>query len=235
MKEQLYPKLGELLEQAEQDRGGVRQDSAREDLGIIFQLIRDQSDGIFDSGFLEESLLAIWLDTDKLQQREHQKQMKSLFGLPVILPEPWKQTLMEGFIKDNVSMVKSLNADEVIALEGVVSGGIRRGLKVEDIRREISKKLDVDKNRAAFIARDQVGKLFGELSQHRQQGVGIKEYTWSTSNDERVRPAHRELNDTVQSWDKPPVVEPKTQRRAHPGQDFQCRCQPIPVLPKEFQ
>jgi SPP1 gp7 family putative phage head morphogenesis protein len=58
----------------------------------------------------------------------------------------------------------------------------------------------------------------------------VTQYRWSTGRDERVRESHRDLEESVHSWDDPPVVDDKTGRRAHPGQDYQCRCVPIPMV-----
>jgi SPP1 gp7 family putative phage head morphogenesis protein len=64
----------------------------------------------------------------------------------------------------------------------------------------------------------------------RQTQAGISEYEWSTSGDERVRSSHDELDGTRQSWDDPPVTNDDGDTN-HPGEDYQCRCVAIPVLP----
>jgi len=84
--------------------------------------------------------------------------------------------------------------------------------------------------RAATIARDQIGKLNGEMNQLRQTNLGVRRYRWSTSQDERVRDGHRKLNGTIQLWAKPPVVDERTGERGHPGQPIQCRCSAIPII-----
>lgn len=78
------------------------------------------------------------------------------------------------------------------------------------------------------IARDQVSKGIGNLTQIRHQQLGIRQYHWRTSEDERVRPSHRALNGSLQEWGQPP---PGT---GHPGQDIQCRCTAEAVVPEGF-
>ena len=58
----------------------------------------------------------------------------------------------------------------------------------------------------------------------------MEEYVWSTSQDSRVRDSHRRLNRKKFRWDDPPVVDPKTGRRCHPGEDYGCRCVALPVF-----
>ena len=96
-------------------------------------------------------------------------------------------------------------------------------------RREVATAIDntrtVTWRRARLIARDQNNKLVGQLSQMRQTAVGVEEYEWVTSADERVRPTHRAVSGEVFRWDSPPDI-------GHPGEDIQCRCHASPVWPK---
>ncbi|MDR1706162.1 MAG: hypothetical protein LBS19_15970 [Clostridiales bacterium] len=39
-----------------------------------------------------------------------------------------------------------------------------------------------------------------------------------------------ELNGKKFSWSDPPVVDGRSGRRCHPGQDYQCRCAALPVF-----
>ena len=43
---------------------------------------------------------------------------------------------------------------------------------------------------ARRLARDQTSKIAGQLNKVRQTGVGIEQYKWRTSQDNRVRPSH---------------------------------------------
>src|SRR5690606_6578233 len=78
--------------------------------------------------------------------------------------------------------------------------------------------------RSEFTAREQIGKLNPKIQQERQQALGAETYIWRTSKDSRVRESHRALDGTRHRWDNPPIVDERTGRRAHPGEDFQCRC-----------
>lgn len=66
------------------------------------------------------------------------------------------------------------------------------GMRVEDVRRLLKKQADITERHAALIARDQTLKLNADITRIRQQNAGIESYRWSTSQDERVRPAHAE-------------------------------------------
>jgi SPP1 gp7 family putative phage head morphogenesis protein len=216
------------------EQGGGRVDAARDDLLLVLVNLT----GAFNRGLPEAELEA---ELDQLAARmndfqggEFQKQLASMLGIPIAAPQAGIRSLLRAFIQDNIGLVRSLLGDDLRALEGLVGAGLRKGLRVEELRDQIQQRLQVSKSKAALLARDQTGKLFGELNRARQRSLGIEEYTWSTSNDERVRKGHKPLEGTRQRWDSPPVVDPRTGRREHPGGDYQCRCQAIPVLPEEL-
>lgn len=98
------------------------------------------------------------------------------------------------------------------------------GRSVDDLADDIEERASVSESKAELIARDQTLKLNGQINEIRQTNAGIDQYTWSTSQDERVRESHRDLEGQVFDWDSPPEV-------GHPGEDYQCRCVAIPVIP----
>jgi SPP1 gp7 family putative phage head morphogenesis protein len=95
--------------------------------------------------------------------------------------------------------------------------------KIYDI---MSERTDVTDSRARLIARDQTAKLNGELTQIRQQDLGVESYVWRTVGDERVRDTHEENDGQTFAWSDPPA------ETGHPGEDYQCRCWAEPILPE---
>lgn len=102
------------------------------------------------------------------------------------------------------------------------------GKTSDEIAEALQERVGVSKSRGQLIARTETLRLNSNIAQHRQRAAGITQYKWSTSLDERVRPGHRELEGQVFSWDDPP--DTGDGNRNHPGEDFQCRCAPIPVI-----
>lgn len=125
--------------------------------------------------------------------------------------------------QENIDLV--VNAQRVYAasVQDIFSAPENFGLSVDSLRDKLLERGDVSESRAELIARDQTLKLNGAITQIRQENAGVESYTWSTSNDERVREEHAELEGQVFSWSDPPDV-------GHPGQDFQCRCVALPVI-----
>lgn len=129
-------------------------------------------------------------------------------------------------VEANVALIKSIPSEQLSRVRELVEGAVIRGESPDGgMRRELQRIGGITRRRAQFIARDQTAKLNGQLTQARNQAVGIVEYVWRTSGDSRVRPSHAEKNGHRFRWDTPP---PDT---GHPGQDFQCRCTARSVIP----
>lgn len=137
---------------------------------------------------------------------------------------------LEAFVSANVQSVLGLTDSAQRRLHGIVLQGARQGQRYDTVAKQIRAELQVSERRAANLARDQLGSLNAELTQLRQVGLGIKRYKWVTSRDERVRKSHRLLDGTTQEWGKPPIVNPATGERGHPGQPRRCRCTPTAVV-----
>ena len=150
-----------------------------------------------------------------------------LFRIDPFKSEPWLERAMEQAVSEHVALVKSLERKHLADLENLVHKGVREGRRVEDIAFDVAVRYGVSQRRAELIAQDQVGKFYGRLDEERQTRLGVTEYTWRTSKDEKVRPDHRRREGKVFKWKDPPSD-------GHPGQAIRCRCYPEPKLP-EFE
>lgn len=223
-----------LLAEANAERDGLRTDAARDKLAEVFEGIGAKWATLRPAQEIEGAITTLGDDLSAFNKLEVNKQLRAAIGVEVITVEPYLNTVLDAFVADNVALVKSVSSGRLPELERLVGQGLREGLRNEELRNRIEHKFGVTRSRASLIARDQVGKFNGELTELRQKKAGIEEYDWDTSQDERVRPAHASLQGTRQRWDDPPVVDPRTGRRANPGGDYQCRCNAIPVIPESL-
>lgn len=134
------------------------------------------------------------------------------------------QILLDSSIRNNANLISSVPQQAIDQIENTIMEGIRTGEQPQSIRRLLTERYSVADSRAKLIARDQVSKLSGSLSRVRQDDIGVTEFIWRTSRDERVRPTHRANSNKKFSWDKPPA------KTGPPGHDIQCRCVAEPVL-----
>ncbi|HEX5865102.1 MAG TPA: minor capsid protein [Casimicrobiaceae bacterium] len=164
---------------------------------------------------------------DKVE-RNSRTEFKRL-GIDLRQDEPKFGKLIEDWRSENVDRAKSLVSFEREKLSEILAKGENK--TVAELRGRIQERLDVSRSKADLLARDQVLKLNAKITRERQQAAGITDYIWTTSNDERVRETHDELDGETFSWDDPPVTNEAGDRN-HPGEDYQCRCVAYPVLPE---
>lgn len=106
-----------------------------------------------------------------------------------------------------------------------VANNWREGARWESLADDVEELYGVSEGRARVIARDQTAKLNSAFNQIRQTDVGIEEYEWLASDDERTREDHWDLNGTRHRWDEPgPLKGTIGGEPCHPGEDVQCRC-----------
>ncbi len=142
---------------------------------------------------------------------------------------------IEGVIETaraaNVALVTNATADFLDQIRQALEE--HEGETSDEISAALQDRVGVSKSRGTLIARDQVTKLNGKITEHRQRSAGVKKFTWSTSEDERVRKdvewsasdgregseAHAELDGEVFDWDDPPILDGEV---STPGQPIQC-------------
>lgn len=140
-----------------------------------------------------------------------------------------RQQLTDDYTNDMSLAVKNFADEQVVKLRQLVEKSLFEGLNDQNLVDAIQKEFNVTKNKAMFLARQETGLLVSAYRKVTYSTVGSKRYKWSTSHDDRVRTMHKELDGKIFSWDDPPVTDDKGNRN-HPGEDWQCRCQAIPIF-----
>jgi SPP1 gp7 family putative phage head morphogenesis protein len=167
-------------------------------------------------------LAQIHAAADEHSRREMARVMNVQFGKAA------NKAQTGGWVRENVQLIKSVSFERLGDMRQTVEAHVLSGDRVETLRERLMQDFELTKSRASLIARDQTLKLTNQLNQQRATSVGVQTYTWITSRDERVRGAHKALDGTIQRYDSPPVTNPRTGERNHPGQDYQCRCVAVP-------
>lgn len=226
---------------AEADRERGRHDGAAERfdgvVDFVTQVFSDMTSvlgAVVPEGEAERQATETAGQVSGFNRTEVGNQLGAVLGVDPIRSEPYLGPIRDTFVQQNVDLVESLTTEQIPQLKQIVLAGARAGRRVEEIEAEIEARFEVSRSRAALIARDQVGKLSGELTEVRHKSVGIESYTWDTSQDERVRPDHAALQGTTQRYDDPPITNKRTGARNNPGQDYSCRCNALPIIPDEL-
>lgn len=147
---------------------------------------------------------------------------------PEFTPEMVK-SIIQNYVKEINLGINGWTQESIERLRKRVLQNTFQGYRSSSLVKELEHDFQISHNKARFIARQETSLLMSLYREERYKSVGIGEYTWSTSGDSRVRPMHKRLNGKVFSWDNPPIVDEKGNRR-HPGQDWGCRCIAIPII-----
>lgn len=155
--------------------------------------------------------------------------------------------LVDDYADYTTSLIVKTEKETILDIEQIIQQGMLNGDRAETIAKKIQARTPLKslnnppywdtRTRSRIIARDQVGKLNGKISQSRMQAGGISKYKWRTALDERVRgnisgtypkakPSHAAREGKIYAFNKPP-------EGGHPGHAILCRCWAEPYLGKE--
>jgi SPP1 gp7 family putative phage head morphogenesis protein len=146
-----------------------------------------------------------------------EQELGAIIGIQPLDEEPWLTPALEAWNASNVQLIKNLAPRHMADVEDLVAETWRSGKRAEDLARDLQARLGISERRAMLIARDQIGKLNGQLQMVRQASYGVDGYIWRTSLDERVRQVHADREGERFGWGDPPPD-------GHPGMPIQCRC-----------
>lgn len=211
------------------DKAGIRTDDWSDDLDRAFAIIRSTFYSAESPEDLDALVEKYGRETSTFQKKDLEDLLKTAIGVNVFFEDKKLLTQMKAYVSQNVELITSIEEGLLKDVKARVLGGVRAGVRVEEMRDMIEERYGVSKSRAMLIARDQTGKFYGELNRERQRSIGINRYTWRGVEDEREREMHRDLEGEEFEWGKPPVTNPAGDRN-EPGGDYECRCTAEPVL-----
>lgn len=228
LQKQIETHVLRLLEPVAKDVGQeIKKDANIGDIPQAIQAVKESMTRKYS-----EKELAYFAKQKGLSVAEYNKskmgsELKRVIGVDILGNDLALKGMTDIFTTMNVSLIKNLVNDATNKVESTILNGFSSGTRWEEISKDVQKIIDPNEgtvsSRAKLIARDQISKLNGQVTQERQRSLGVSKYIWRTSMDERVRDSHRELEGQVFSWDNPPEV-------GHPGEDYQCRCTAEPDL-----
>lgn len=222
VKTNLIPEIPKMISEVENKMPNDRSDDYLDNLKRIMIYIRSYLEPSINETILGMEKIAFEISSFNKSQSE--KTNNSIFGFDIFVDEPWLSDQLKLFSSQNSQLIVSLADQELERVASIIERSLQQGLRLTEITKDIQKSFGITHRRAKLIARDQTTKLNASLTKLRQQEVGVTEYIWQTSGDERVRPTHKANDGKRFKWDEPPKIT------GHPGHDINCRCVAIAVL-----
>lgn len=217
----LLAELPALLESAARERN----DAARIDAGEgrrIRELVErakrslDQSVSPADVERLAEKFAA---RTATWQRVQLNRQTQAALGADVFLRDEKLAAMVEGFVAENVALIKNIPDKIAAEVETAATRAVQNGRLHPELAKELEQRFGYGTDRAKLIARDQVGKLYGQINAARQKELGAERFIWRTLSDDRVRDEHEALDGQSFSY-----AEGGHPTEGLPGEPILCRC-----------
>jgi len=141
---------------------------------------------------------------------------------------------MRDLLHRQVKLIKSLPLEAVERVHELTLKGLENSTRAAEYAKEIERTGEVTKSRATLIARTETARTASILTQTRATAAGITHYRWQTAGDADVRPGHKAMQGKICRFDDPPAVNENGRiMYHHPGEIWNCRCWPEPIVELE--
>lgn len=132
--------------------------------------------------------------TSTFQRRQLARQVRAALGVDVLIGDRGLAILFDVFAAENAALIQSVGPQVIDRVARLSTRAVASGRLWKDLAKDIARETGVGERRAKLIARDQVGKLYGQVNAQRQKNLGVTHFIWRTSNDgDRVREEHQAL------------------------------------------
>lgn len=166
--------------------------------------------------------------TERHHRLQLDRQIQAALGVSLPFRDPKLRAQMDHFVAENVALIKDIPTKIIADIEQAITRGVTAGKLHRDLAKDIDRQFGFGAERAKLIARDQVGKFYGQVNAARQKDLGITRFIWRTVHDRRVRgtpggayphakPSHFHRDNITYEYAKPPNGE-------LPGEPILCRC-----------
>lgn len=187
---------------------GVKGDAAEEALSL-FDIFKNA----YDINKIFAQILALSDETTK----------RTLPTIPAnaVLPA----SRVTAIRKAQIDLIEEATKKQIRQVRKIIKDN--QGLSREALTEKLAKVSTPEK--AKLWARDQTLKFHGAVTKQRHLDLGVKEYDWITSQDERVRDRHSGFSGRRFKYSDPPTSD--SGEKINPGEDYNCRCTAFPVTP----
>ena len=182
-------------------------------------------------------------ETMEFGNKEFEKTLEKGIHVSVPTTADWWDDMKKSWAEDNYTLITSNAKNYVSKINTLTEQAIVNGKSPAKLKAEIKKATEgLSDKHCKLLARDQMGKLNGQITQNQMLEIGLNLYVWSTSSDDRVRDSHAIMEGLLCRWDDASLCSydngktwekrPSGAVELHPGQDIQCRCSALTFYPE---
>lgn len=180
--------------------------------------LQEKSEALFDDKFINQTANDFVSQTEQYATSQFKNQIQTVAGVnPFLGKSNELNRAFRNHLRENVRLIKTIPQKYHGEVERVIREGMMKGKGIGEITKDIDKAGRKTTNNARLIARDQSGKIMGNMTKLRHKQAGLKKFRWITVGDSRVRPRHQDYSGEVFTWKEGASGE-------YPGMAIQCRC-----------
>lgn len=167
--------------------------------------------------------------TSQAQRVQLARQLTAALGTEVLTDEQHIPQVLEYFTHENATLIGSIPEELHQEIAKLTARAFTKRMNPDTFASLLEDRFKVAESKARFIARDQLGKLWGQVNAIRQRSVGVDQFRWRDCGLPNVRPKHRKASGQIYSYENPPKVG-RDGEQLLPGEDYGCRCNAEPIL-----
>lgn len=226
----------ELLPFLESTQDDYVVDGIGDMINVIFRRLNSMFTGVVTMGFAKNTATQMVARVGTANKRKFNKSVERVTGINLggVITSEGLNDFVELSINKNVGLIKSLPEEYLKQVETLVNNGVINGERYSTIAKKITAKVGSANSKLAgriqTIARNEVQTINAQISLRRSDALGIKKGIYMTSDDEKVRPCHEELDGVEYDINKG-AWSKKCQKFIQPGiTDINCRCSFRPII-----
>lgn len=166
---------------------------------------------------------------------EVKKNVKHLKVIKPELSEKQKQEIARTYtenMKDYV--IKDFAQERIPEMRRKIQELVLQGYRIDKVQELLQKEYGIAARKAKFLAQNETAIMLAEYKKVTYKEMGFNKFIWKTIMDGKERELHKQLNNTVWSYDDPPVIDERTGQKGLPGETYNCRCEQVPFRDDSF-
>jgi len=211
-------------------------DGIGDQLGVIFKKLNATFTGNAVASFSQSAASQMVEAVGKTNKSRFDKTVNRATGVDLgsVIQAEGLEDFIALQVNKNVSLIESLPQEYLKSVETIVNNGVASGARYATIEKQIIAKTGSANStlagRIKTIARNEIQTINSQITLRRSEALGITKGIYRTSEDEKVRPCHAELNGDEFEIAKG-AWSTKCQKFIQPGiTDINCRCSYSPVI-----
>jgi SPP1 gp7 family putative phage head morphogenesis protein len=142
---------------------------------------------------------------------------------------------VQQLVRENAKLISSLSLEAATTLTDEITKAQQSGARPKTVAKMAQKRFpELLRSRTHLISRTETAKASTALTQARCERLNVEWYQWETSQDQRTRKSHKNMNGVIVPWSHAPspeaLIGETSQGNYQAGEIYNCRCVVIPIL-----